>query len=156
QWGYVVLVLLTALCALSVWRAPAARGEEGERGRRGEGEIGTGRATEPERTCPSPVTPHPSTSTTHHSPLTTHHYQRARWVLLAFVPSSLMLSVTTYLTTDIAAIPLLWVLPLSLYLLTFILSFARRALPVGPFAKWMPVCVLVGIVLMLTEATEPL
>src|SRR5207249_69089 len=54
---------------------------------------------------------------------------RLRWVALAFVPSSLMLGVTTYITLDIAAIPLLWVLPLALYLLSFILVFARW--PVG-------------------------
>ncbi|HTU18886.1 MAG TPA: hypothetical protein VMG10_12575 [Gemmataceae bacterium] len=48
-----------------------------------------------------------------------------RWVALAFVPSSLMLGATTYITTDIAAIPLLWVTPLALYLLTFIIVFAR-------------------------------
>jgi spermidine synthase len=52
--------------------------------------------------------------------------RRAHWVALAFVPSSLMLGVTTYLTTDIAAVPLLWVVPLAIYLLTFILVFARR------------------------------
>ncbi len=52
--------------------------------------------------------------------------RRARWVMLAFVPSSLLLGVTTYITTDIAAIPLLWVIPLAIYLLTFILTFARR------------------------------
>jgi hypothetical protein len=51
--------------------------------------------------------------------------RRLRWVLLALVPSSLMLGVTTYLTTDVAAIPLLWVLPLALYLLSFILVFSR-------------------------------
>ena len=54
--------------------------------------------------------------------------QVLRWIALAFVPSSLMLGVTMYLTTDIAAIPLLWVLPLALYLFTFILTFARRPL----------------------------
>lgn len=48
-----------------------------------------------------------------------------RWLLLAFVPSSLMLGVTTHLTTDIAAIPLLWVVPLGLYLLTFIVAFSK-------------------------------
>ncbi|MDB5491469.1 MAG: spermidine synthase, partial [Micavibrio sp.] len=48
------------------------------------------------------------------------------WLALAFIPSSLMLGVTTYITTDMASIPLLWILPLSLYLLTFILVFARR------------------------------
>src|SRR5262249_48761867 len=52
--------------------------------------------------------------------------QPFRWLALAFVPSSLMMSVTTYLTTDIAAIPLLWVVPLTVYLLTFILVFAHK------------------------------
>jgi hypothetical protein len=52
--------------------------------------------------------------------------RRARWVLLAFVPSSLMLGVTTYVTTDIAAAPLLWIVPLSLYLLSFVIVFSRR------------------------------
>ncbi len=47
-----------------------------------------------------------------------------RWIFLAFVPSSLLLGMTTFLTQDIAAIPLLWVLPLSLYLLSFIVVFA--------------------------------
>jgi hypothetical protein len=51
--------------------------------------------------------------------------RRIRWNILAMVPSSLMLGVTTYITTDVAAIPLLWVLPLALYLLTFILVFAK-------------------------------
>jgi hypothetical protein len=50
---------------------------------------------------------------------------RLRWIALAFVPSSLMLGVTTYATTDISPIPLLWVVPLSLYLLSFILAFSR-------------------------------
>ena len=45
---------------------------------------------------------------------------------MAFVPSSLLLGITLFLTTDLAAIPLLWVVPLALYLLTFILAFARR------------------------------
>lgn len=51
--------------------------------------------------------------------------RRLRWVGLAAAPSSLMLGVTTYITTDIAAIPFLWIIPLALYLLTFILVFAR-------------------------------
>ncbi len=51
--------------------------------------------------------------------------ERGRWVLLAFVPSSLMLGVTTFLSTDVAAIPLFWIIPLSLYLLSFIIVFAR-------------------------------
>jgi hypothetical protein len=54
--------------------------------------------------------------------------QLLQWVLFAFIPSSLMLGVTTYLSTDIAPFPLLWVVPLALYLLTFILVFARKPL----------------------------
>jgi hypothetical protein len=41
--------------------------------------------------------------------------RRGRWIFWAFIPSSLMLGVTTYLTTDIASVPLLWVVPLGLY-----------------------------------------
>ncbi len=52
--------------------------------------------------------------------------QRLMWIALAFAPSSLMLGVTTRLTTDIAAVPLLWVIPLTLYLLTYVLTFARH------------------------------
>ncbi|QEL21123.1 fused MFS/spermidine synthase [Limnoglobus roseus] len=51
--------------------------------------------------------------------------RRLRWLGLAFVPSSLMLGVTTHMTTDIASIPLLWVIPLALYLVTFIIAFAK-------------------------------
>jgi spermidine synthase len=56
---------------------------------------------------------------------------RLHWVALAFVPSSLLLGVTTFITTDVAAAPLLWVVPLALYLLSFVLAFARRP-PVRP------------------------
>ena len=48
----------------------------------------------------------------------------ARWIALAAVPSGMMLSTTTYLTTDIVAMPLLWVVPLGLYLLSFSVAFA--------------------------------
>jgi hypothetical protein len=48
-----------------------------------------------------------------------------RWILLAFIPSSWLLGVTTYLTTDLAAIPLLWTVPLAVYLFTYIVAFAR-------------------------------
>ena len=61
---------------------------------------------------------------------------RLHWLALAFVPSSLLLGVTMHITTDVAAVPLLWVLPLALYLLTFVFVFARR--PWLPHA-WMVV-----------------
>lgn len=52
-------------------------------------------------------------------------WTRARWTALAFVPSSLLLAVTAYLSSDVSPVPLMWVAPLALYLLTFILVFAR-------------------------------
>ncbi len=51
---------------------------------------------------------------------------RARWLIYAAVPSSLLMGTTSYISTDIGSFPLLWVLPLSLYLLSFTLVFARR------------------------------
>jgi hypothetical protein len=50
----------------------------------------------------------------------------ALWIALAAVPSGLMLSTTTHLTTDIFAMPLLWVIPLGIYLLSFVIAFADR------------------------------
>jgi SAM-dependent methyltransferase len=52
--------------------------------------------------------------------------RRWRWALRAAVPSSLLLAVSLRITTDVAAIPLFWVLPLALYLVTFILAFWPR------------------------------
>ncbi len=56
---------------------------------------------------------------------------RLRWIALAAVPSSLLLGVTGYITTDLAAAPFLWIAPLALYLLTFVLAFRGRA-PLAP------------------------
>ncbi len=51
---------------------------------------------------------------------------RLIWVGLAAAPSSLMMGTTTYLTTDVASAPFLWVAPLALYLLTFIIAFQTK------------------------------
>ena len=59
----------------------------------------------------------------------------ATWVALAAVPSGLLVAVTAHISIDVAAVPLLWVLPLALYLLTFIIVFARR--PILP--HWLVV-----------------
>jgi hypothetical protein len=52
--------------------------------------------------------------------------QRLIWILYSAVPASLLVGVTTFISTDIAAVPLLWVLPLSIYLLTFVIAFSTR------------------------------
>jgi hypothetical protein len=73
------------------------------------------------------------------------------WILLAFIPSSLMLGVTTYVTTDIAPVPLFWVIPLALYLLTFILVFSKK--PVSPnfAARALPFSVTLVALVMIAE-----
>ena len=52
--------------------------------------------------------------------------QQFRWLVLAFLPASLLLGATTYITTDIAAVPLFWAIPLIVYLITFILAFSKN------------------------------
>ena len=54
--------------------------------------------------------------------------ERATWTAFAFIPSSLLLGVTSYVSTDLTPAPLLWVIPLALYLLSFTLVFAPRTL----------------------------
>ena len=78
--------------------------------------------------------------------------RRLWWVALAFVPSSLLLGVTTYLSTDISPIPLLWVVPLAIYLLTFIFAFARRQLlPLRIVSRILPMLGLLLIFPILIE-----
>lgn len=128
QWGCLVLSGLLVLCAFNfVRRQP---------------ETVTGRQE--------------NVSLAGGSPVALTGSQRARWVLLAFVPSSLMLGVTTYFTTDVASIPLLWVIPLGLYLLTFIMAFARRPwLPARWIHRLHPVLGVLLVFTMVCRATEP-
>ncbi|MCU0917763.1 MAG: fused MFS/spermidine synthase, partial [Planctomycetes bacterium] len=62
---------------------------------------------------------------------------RARWVALASVPSALLLAVTLHISTDVAAAPFLWVAPLLLYSLSFILVFARRPILKHKWVLWL-------------------
>jgi hypothetical protein len=81
---------------------------------------------------------------------------RLRWVGLAFLPSSLLLGATTYISTDVAAAPLLWVVPLALYLATFILAFSRTAFPAAAaFQRWLPVVVLPAAVAASLHISRP-
>ena len=76
------------------------------------------------------------------------------WLALAAVPSGLMLSTTTYLTTDIVAMPLLWVIPLGLYLLSFSIAFAERRALADAISRHAAALVMVlGSITMLLSAT---
>ncbi|MEH3039303.1 MAG: fused MFS/spermidine synthase [Sphingomonas paucimobilis] len=65
------------------------------------------------------------------------------WIVLALVPSGLMLATSTFLTTDIVAVPLLWVLPLGLYLLSFTVAFAARRGLADAITRYAPITILV-------------
>ena len=83
--------------------------------------------------------------------------RRARWCALAAVPSSLMLGVTTELTTDVAPVPLLWVAPLGLYLVTFILAFGPgRERATGLAERFLPALLLGLSVTMMLRTQLPL
>jgi hypothetical protein len=77
-----------------------------------------------------------------------------RWILLALVPSSLLLGLTSYLSTDVAAVPLLWIVPLAVYLLTFILVFARRRPVPHWLMVWAQSMLLVPLTLMLVLGAQ--
>jgi hypothetical protein len=116
--GYGVLAVLTAICGFWTWR------------------LGRNPAS----------TANPSLKTeskARFEQLTPQ--RRLRWILLAFVPCSLMLSVTTYITSEIMPVPLLWVIPLGIYLLSFIFVFAKRQLIPH---RWM-VCAFPFVVVIL-------
>ena len=154
--GFVGLIGLIALCgraavnplgvppgaALSLAGAKAARQAVGTALTGGESPHGpkAGASTRAVPAAGPPIEPPPTWA------------RMAKWTVLAFVPSSLMLGVTFHMTTDIASIPLLWVGPLALYLVTFIIAFGRtppwfRVL-IGNLA---PVMILLLVFLMISE-----
>jgi len=83
--------------------------------------------------------------------------ERLYWLALAAVPSSLLLGVTNYLSINIAPVPLLWVVPLALYLITFILAFASRPLlSYGVLSRVAPLAITPLAVAIILESSEPL
>lgn len=79
------------------------------------------------------------------------------WLALAAVPSGLMLSATTHLTTDIVAMPLLWVIPLGLYLLSFVFAFNARSALGHTLVRVAPVILLLaGGMAMVSQGSEGL
>jgi hypothetical protein len=79
---------------------------------------------------------------------------RLRWVYLAAVPSGLLIAVTAHISTDVAAAPLLWVLPLSLYLLTWVLVFQQRPLLPHKWVLWAQPVAIAGVIMLLAVGGE--
>ncbi|MGJ3626618.1 hypothetical protein AB5I41_06685 [Sphingomonas sp. MMS24-JH45] len=64
------------------------------------------------------------------------------WVLLGLVPSGMMLATSTFISTDLLAMPLLWVVPLALYLLSFSVAFAANRAIADTLTRIAPVTIL--------------
>jgi hypothetical protein len=129
SYGYASFLVMTVTCGALVWRArPVMTAVE--------------------------VAPQEGPSATEPSAV---WRQRLRWIALAFVPSSLMMGVTTELTTDVPAVPLFWVLPLAFYLLSFVLVFAKRP-PISHewLIRRLPFLILVALVPIVCKTKLPL
>ena len=106
--GYGLLIALLAVAATRV--LPVLRGRVGAPGEpRAEVIASTASTAAVDRSAPITWT------------------RRGRWLLLAAIPSGLLSAVTTFIATDLVSAPLLWVLPLAIYLATFIVAFSPRA-----------------------------
>lgn len=86
------------------------------------------------------------------------HVRRLTWITLSAAPSSLLMGVTTVLSTDITPVPLLWVVPLSIYLVTFILAFGARSADrlFAATSSWAPALVCVFAISEANGARLPL
>jgi SAM-dependent methyltransferase len=129
--GYGLFAIFVSACGLAVWRAP--------------------RSAEPPTTRPGGF----NKSAVQEPKVEITWLRRVRWLSLAFVPSSLLLGTTTYITTDLTPIPLLWIAPLAIYLLSFILVFAGKPpLPHAWMNRILPIAVIMLTLVLLTGATE--
>ncbi len=146
--GYGLLAALVLACAVVVWRGrPAAGADHASTAPSVDPVPGAAAETQPGGATSSRAVTRPSRN------------RQLRWAGLAFVPSSLMLGLTTYLTTDIAPIPLFWAIPLSLYLLSFIIVFSpgSRALALHRgMVLALPGVAVVLLALLLLEVHDPL
>lgn len=80
---------------------------------------------------------------------------RLIWVALAFVPSGLLVAFTTHVTTDIASAPFLWIGPLALYLLTYILVFRDKPLVPMPLLLKLQPLAIAGALASLFSGSVP-
>lgn len=128
--GFIALALTLAASFRFVWLGPATKADRGA--------AASLRNSVPSRL--DPLTPCPVWAT------------RLRWIGLALVPSALLIAVTTQIATDVAAAPLLWVVPLSLYLLTFVFAFRERRLLPQRLLLALHLAAILSALLLLSQA----
>ncbi|MGH7826900.1 MAG: fused MFS/spermidine synthase [Candidatus Binatia bacterium] len=135
-YGYLALIAFTSTCAVFLWRFFLASPAGGDL----QNSPDYARANPPAQKNPGEVT----------------FARRMRWVVFSLVPSSLLLGVTTYVTTDVASTPLFWIIPLALYLLSFVLTFSRTAWISHSFiVRRQGFLLLAAALTVFTQATTP-
>ncbi|WP_027149670.1 fused MFS/spermidine synthase [Methylobacter tundripaludum] len=111
--GYLILCLLIAACAFVLWKS--------------------------RQTSEQQEDDQDTTADENNLSLAT----QLHWLVLAFVPSSLLLGLTNFISTDIASVPLLWIIPLTLYLLSFVIVFSKWNDKIHPLmVKLQPIFLL--------------
>ena len=122
--GFIVLILTIAGCGYLLWHSPDK--------------------------APTSAPVDATTKTAESAPPTWSDV--VRWVFLAAVPSGLLVAVTAHISTDVAAVPLLWVIPLALYLLTFVIVFSRQPIiPHWLVVEIQPVFILALVAVVVYE-----
>lgn len=140
--GYALWIICLGLCGYFVWRAPKESSGDAEP------------LAVPE-TLPPPADrkkrkqqpPSATQTALPRSPILVTWRRRLHWLALSGVPVAWMLGATTWVTTDIAPVPLLWIVPLAVYLITYIIAFSAHGSLVTDWAArilpWM-MCALVA------------
>lgn len=83
--------------------------------------------------------------------------ERLHWMALAAVPSSLLLGATTFLTTNVAAIPLLWIVPLTIYLLTYVAAFRSKPMATsGLLERFVALGIPAMAILLALASSDPI
>lgn len=126
--GFVVLAILMGVCGVMTLRASPGY----------QGKTSAAHPADSDDDAPAPTS-----------------RQKGLWILYAFVPSSLMLGVTTYITTDVAAFPLLWVIPLAIFIASFIVVFSSIKLNLPLLGRVMSLLGTALLIGWMMGATNP-
>lgn len=128
--GYLGWAITVAACGFALWKAPKPN-------------------------APTPANPVPTAPDSPPSPAASNHRALA-WIALGAIPASLLQGCTLFLTTDVASIPLLWVVPLALFLLTFVVAFSPRGQPLVRLAyRLLPFLATALLFVILARFTQP-
>jgi hypothetical protein len=128
--GFALLIVLIGWCAYIFWHSPRRAGKAPASPMAGDARAGSQRAPDA--------------------------WRLSRWIFLSAIPSGLLVAVTAHISTDVGAAPLLWIIPLSLYLLTWVLVFQSRPLIPHRWVLYLQPAAIVILVALLQFPREAL